>query len=139
MLTKLEIYKFILEWFDLITNQKIVDELIERLDENGFELKFPETTITDVEEFKNWYKTVKNQYFNQVHNVKNIDIEISKNQADIILTLNWEAHSRDVENPYSKKINCDVIQSWVIAKNKKTNKPIIKKYIVNYMNENKKE
>lgn len=138
MLNKIEIIKFVLEWFNLINNHEPIEKLIDKLDANGFELKFPEKTITNIDEFQNWYNTVTNKYFDQVHNVKNIDIEISEEKTDIILTLNWEARSWEPQSPYSNYLNCDVVQSWVLVKDYKKNKPAIKKYIVNYLKESKK-
>lgn len=137
MLNKIEIFEFILEWFSLINNHEPVRKLTDKLNADDFELKFPEKTITNTEEFCDWYNTVTNKYFDQVHNVKNIDIEISEEKADIILMLNWEARSWEPTNPYSCYTNCEIIQSWILVKDPSKNKPAIKKYIVNYLKEQK--
>lgn len=133
MLDKIEIIEFILEWFSLINNHESIEKLIDMLDTNGFELRFPEKTITGKEELEDWYNSVIHKYFDQVHNVKNVDIELSKGKADIILTLNWEARFWEAPNPYSNYLKCEVIQSWVLVKDPVKNKPKIKKYIVNYL------
>jgi hypothetical protein len=136
MLTKIEIYKFILEWFDALDNHKPINMLTEKLDENGFEIKFPDTTIQNLEELQNWYKSVKKDFYDEIHIIKNIDIEITEKQAEVILTLNWEARSRDIQEAYSKNMNCDIIQSWIMTENKE-NKPVIKQYTLNYIKEKK--
>lgn len=129
-LTKFEVKELIYYWFKKLTDHDPIEDILPMLDTNDLEMHFPDTKIKSEEEFRGWYQTVTNRFFDQVHELKMLDIEINGTTANIKLVVNWQARTWDPPQGYSKWEGVYVHQSWVIQRNKSTGKPVINRYIV---------
>lgn len=134
---KKDIYLFVRKWFHLITDHASVERLLAMLETEDLEMKFPEQTLVDTEDFKQWYQEVTNQFFDQVHDIKNIEVELDNDTAYLTILVNWRAHTWDPPDAYSNYIDSDAVQTWQIVKNE-AGELKIKKYIVEALKDNRK-
>lgn len=130
-LTQADIKKLIYTWFKKLTDHAPVEEMVEMLDENDLEMKFPEATLKGVDDFKEWYHTVTHKFFDQVHELKMLDITIDGPQATVSLVVNWQARSWDPPAGYSKWDGVYAHQTWTVVADHPGEQPaVIQRYSV---------
>ncbi|NJP05403.1 MAG: hypothetical protein HC837_07165 [Chloroflexaceae bacterium] len=130
MLTKWEVQSLVFEWFRELTMKSHVDTLLSMLSSDALEMKFPEETLTNYDDFKKWYHTVTHQFFNQVHDIKLIEIEFSQDQAEVNLIVHWENDTWQPPAAVSKHEAFDIYQTWVVKRDTNSGKPVIATYEV---------
>jgi hypothetical protein len=129
-MTKWDVTELVYSWFRKITAKAPVEELLSMLSSEGLEMKFPEETLKSYDDFKRWYSTVTHQFFNQVHEVKMLDVDVSGDKAAVKLIVNWQAETWNPPQPFSKREGFYVHQTWSVKKDQKTGKPVIATYLV---------
>ena len=130
------ILKFVREWFSRINNHEPVEDLLAMLAPDGFILQFPETTLSSEEAFRTWYREVTCKYFDQTHDVKQLQIASDEHAIEITLLVNWRAKSWEAPAAYSTLLNFDAIQTWRIDVLNGNRRPVIKRYKVVELIEN---
>jgi len=129
-MTEWDVKELVFSWFRKITSKVPVEELLSMLNSEELEMKFPEETLQSYDDFKKWYETVTNKFFNQVHEVKMLDVEVSGDKAAVKLIVNWQAETWEPPSPFSQRDGSYVHQSWIVKKDAKTGKPVITTYHV---------
>jgi hypothetical protein len=130
------ILKFIRDWFSQINNHGSVESLLAMLAPDGFMLQFPEATLNSEEAFRAWYQEVTSKYFDQNHDVKQLQIDRDEGGVEITLLVNWQAKTWESPAAYSTYLNFDAIQSWRIEALPRGHQPVIKRYTVVELIEN---
>lgn len=128
-MNKFEIISMMRTWFRHISDHEPVQKLIPMLDLKNLKMKFPEATLTTTEQFAGWYATVSEKFFNVEHILKQVDIKISGDKAEVFLVVNWKAETREPLQALSTKIDCDAYQEWIVVKGS-DGKPKISSYDV---------
>lgn len=128
-LTELEVKYLVYYWFKKLTDHAPVEDLIAMLNEKSLEMRFPEATLISINDFKDWYKTVIYKFFDQVHELKMLDIVIDNNQALVHLIVNWQARNWQAPQGYSEWQSVYAHQKWLVDKNAQ-GQLVITKYIV---------
>jgi hypothetical protein len=105
------------------------------LDPEGFEMHFPEADIRNQVEFVKWYSGVTEKFFDQKHDLKNIEIDINRDTADVSLYINWQAHTWKAPDAHSKFIDSDAFQTWQVVEDK-SGIAHIRRYIVEILEDN---
>ena len=129
-LTRFGVKKLVYTWFRKITDHAPVEEMIDMLDSSALEMTFPEATLKNTADFKEWYKTVIHKFFDQVHEVKMLDVELEGDTATVHLVVNWHALTWEPPAPYSKWEGVYAHQNWTVRKDRVSGKPVITKYYV---------
>jgi hypothetical protein len=129
-LTTFEVKELVYYWFKKLTDHEPIEEMLQMLNTKKLEMSFPDTAIRSEEDFRSWYKTVTNLFFDQVHELKMLDIVINGDKADVKLVVNWQARTWEPPAGYSKWEGVYAHQTWLIEKNSNTGKPVISTYIV---------
>ena len=129
-LTTWEVKELVFAWFRKITIKVPVEEMLVMLSSEALEMKFPEETLKSHDDFKKWYQTVTHQFFNQVHEVKVLDVDLNGDQATVNLIVNWQAETWTPPDPFSKWLGSYVQQTWQVKKDKNSEKVVIVKYDV---------
>lgn len=130
------ILKFVRQWFSLLNDHGPVESFLAMLAPDGFVLQFPEATLSGEEAFRAWYQKVTNKYFDQSHDVKQLQIDPGKDSIEITLLVNWRARTWEAPAAYSTCLDFDVIQSWRIKILPRDHQPVIKHYKVVELIEN---
>jgi len=129
-LTRHEVQNLVYTWFRKITVKVPVEEMLELLSPNDLQMKFPEETLRSHTDFKKWYQTVTNLFFDQVHDVKYLDIELDGDQAEVNLIVNWQARTWTAPEATSKWQGSYVRQHWIVRKENPAAGPTICTYEV---------
>ena len=86
--------------------------MISMLDTTDLEMKFPESTLKSEQDFRDWYKVVTNKFFDQVHEVKMLNVDVVDDAAAVHLVVNWQAKTWNPPEGYSRWNGAYVHQSW---------------------------
>lgn len=129
-LSTYKVKEFVYYWFKKLTDHAPMDELLSMLHTEDLLMKFPETVLQNENDFRKWYKTVTNKFFDQVHEIKMLEVSINGDTADVHLIVNWQARTWNPPDPYSKWEGVYAHQNWQVIKDRKTGKPVIRSYIV---------
>lgn len=129
-LTETEVKQLVDDWYLKLDVHAPVEELLPLLTDDSLEMKFPEATLHDRAEFKQWYEGVTHIFFNEVHKMKELKITTSKDQANIQLVVYWEADRWKPPAAKSERLAFDAAQRWVVKRLPNTKKPVIATYIV---------
>ncbi len=128
-LTTLDVNDLVYTWYKKLDVHAPVEELVPLLASENLEMIFPEATLTTIDGFKGWYKNVTNLFFDEIHNMKMLDIAIDGDKAVVKLIVNWQAKVWNPPAAKSKWLGFDAIQSWIVSKNA-DGKAVIQQYTV---------
>jgi SnoaL-like domain len=128
-LTDQEIDQLARKWYRALDVHVPVEELLPMLTPDGLTMVFPEATLHGIEEFKGWYKTVTNRFFDEVHEVKEVDSTLHGDHSDVKVVVNWQAKIWDPPEAKSKWLGFDAYQTWVVTR-AASGEVVITKYVV---------
>lgn len=129
-LTQDEVKKMVDDWYLKLDVHAPANEVLPLLADDGLEMRFPEATLKGKEAFTTWYDGVIRKFFDEVHDMKQLEIRCDGDRADVKLCVNWQAK---VWNPPAAKsiwLGFDAYQTWNVIRSPKTGKPVIQVYIV---------
>jgi hypothetical protein len=129
-LSEQEVKQVVTDWYQKLDVHAPVQELVPMLAEDGLEMRFPEATLRGEGEFKQWYATVTSKFFDEIHEMKQLEIRTAGDHADVKLVVNWQAHVWNPPDAKSRWIGFDAAQSWVVSRSATTGRPVIKTYVV---------
>ncbi len=129
-LTTLDVNELVYTWYKKLDVHAPVEEVVPLLVSKDLKMVFPESTLTTMDEFKDWYKTVTNLFFDEIHNMKMLNIDIDGDNCTVKLVVNWQAKIWNKPDAKSKWLGFDAIQTWIVVKDEKSGKAVIKEYIV---------
>lgn len=129
-LTESEIKQMAADWYRKLDVHVPLEEYIPLLAEQGLEMRFPEVTAYGFDAFKDWYERVINIFFDEVHTLKEVKVTSSGNEVTVKVVVKWEASIWNPPAPSSERIILDAYQTWIVERSAKTQKPVIKTYIV---------
>ncbi|HLC15236.1 MAG TPA: hypothetical protein VJL89_03300 [Thermodesulfovibrionia bacterium] len=134
-LTETEARQLVTDWYVKLDVHAPMVEILPLLDDEELEMQFPETILHGYVEFETqWYQRVIRTFFDEVHELKELNINISNDRADIKLVVKWEASIWNPPAAKSERIIMDASQTWVVKRSPKSQKPVIVNYIVNSLN-----
>jgi hypothetical protein len=136
MLVRTEILHLIRQWFRGLNDHAPVETMLNMLAPDGFEMKFPEGIIRTAQDFMTWHSDVTSKFFDQIHELKNIRIDINGDEADVTVYVNWIAHTWKAPDAYSGRLDFDAFQTWKVVK-AADGSIRIKRYVVDQMEDNK--
>lgn len=130
MLTFQEVNELVFRWYKKLDVHAPVEEVLPMLITEGLEMKFPEATLKSIDEFKEWYKTVTNKFFDEVHTLQLVNIDVNGDTAEVKVVVNWQAKIWNPPDAKSKWLGFDAYQTWVVKKEVSTDKAVIAVYAV---------
>jgi hypothetical protein len=126
--TEQQIKQFVDDWYLKLDVHAPVAEVLPLLS-SEIEMQLPETTLHGLDQFKTWYDRVIHTFFDEVHEMQKLDINIASDRADLELVVRWEASRWNAPAPQSDRLRFDAAQRWVI-KRSHLSEPAIVTYIV---------
>jgi hypothetical protein len=130
-------------WYRLLDQHAPVEEYLPLLSED-VQLVMPEATLDGIEAFTAWYQGgstkyalpgVVNQFFDEVHELKRVDISLDSGategdgHATVLIVVRWEAHRWAPRKARSDVLRFDAWQRWVVTRSAQ-GRPVIRQYIV---------
>ena len=130
-LTIAEVKQFVDHWFHSLDIHVPLETFLGMVEDEGIEFRFPEVTVTDKTGLTQWYKRVTSTFFNEVHQLVDLETTIDSNGATLNLMTHWQASTWNPPAPNSERINFMAGQTWLVRRSKTTGQPIVVRYIVN--------
>ena len=129
-LTQWEVQELVYEWFRKITIKEPVEQVLPLLASQGLEMQFPDTTMRSLDEFKKWYYDVTHLFFDQVHDIKFLAVDINGGEAQVNLIVNWQARTWTPPNWASDWQGAYVHQCWTVKRDPSSGRAVIAFYQV---------
>jgi hypothetical protein len=129
-LTKAEIKKLATDWYRKLDVHAPLAEVTPMLTSKGLEMKFPEATLRTPADFAGWYDRVTRIFFDEVHQLKEVDATITNVGADVKVVVHWEASVWNPPAANSQRIKMDAYQTWYVTRSPESDQPVIVRYTV---------
>jgi hypothetical protein len=130
-LTEDEVKNLVSEWYQKLDVHAPMVEILPLLDDEELTMQLPEVTLNGYSEFETqWYQRVIRTFFDEVHELKELNITFSGDRADISLVVKWKASIWNPPSAKSERIMLDAAQRLGVRRSPKTGKPVIFSYIV---------
>lgn len=129
-LSVLAVKQLVYEWFARLTDHAPLAEMEALLNVDRVEMTFPETTVNGQQEFRAWYDTVSHKFFDQVHELKMLHVEVAENLATVHLVVNWQARTWDPPQGFSDWVGAYADQVWTVEPHRETGVAAITTYRV---------
>jgi hypothetical protein len=136
-----DVRSFVYDWYRLLDRHAELNQYIPLLSGADAVMVFPEARLEGVDAFSAWYRGgsqkfnlpgVINQFFDEVHELKRVDVSLSGTggwRAEVLIVVKWEARRWKPPNPKSEYLAFDAWQRWVL-KLSPAGRPVIQQYIV---------
>ncbi len=129
-LTEAECKQFVDDWYQLLDVHAPVEDVLPLLADEELKLVFPEVTEYKHAGFRTWYEKVTNLFFDEVHNLVELNITPAGDHADVKLLVNWQCKIWNPPAAKSEWLGFNAGQTWVLKRSPKTEKPMIVTYTV---------
>jgi hypothetical protein len=128
--TAAEAEKLATQWYRKLDVHAPLEEVLPLLDQDDLEMQFPEATLRGTGEFEKWYDRVTNIFFDEVHTLKDVKTEPTKEGALVKVVVRWEASTWNPPEAASRRIRLDAYQTWLVTRSPSTGKAVIARYTV---------
>ncbi len=128
-LTNKNIKEMVVAWYKKLDVHAPMTEILPYLVDDGLKMVFPEATVEGWAGFEGWYQRVIRIFFDEVHTVKVCEAEISGDEAQVKIVVQWEASVWNAPEAKHQRIVLDAYQTWAVIANSE-GKPVVKTYIV---------
>lgn len=129
-LTEAEVKQLAADWYHKLDVHAPLIELLPMLAATGLEMRFPEATLRGLADFEKWYEGVIRIFFDEVHTLREVNVRLSEDRADVQVVVHWEASVWKAPAASSERIMLDAYQTWVVTRSAETGEPVIETYIV---------
>jgi hypothetical protein len=131
-LTEPAIKDLVNAWYHALDLHAPEFELLPMLSDGELEMRFPEATLRNLAEFELWYQGVIRIFFDEVHQMQELDIRVSDDgaRADVRLVVYWEASRWKPPARNSERLKIDAAQTWIVERSRTTGLPVIRTYVV---------
>ncbi|MBK8026165.1 MAG: hypothetical protein IPK19_33460 [Chloroflexi bacterium] len=131
-LTKQEIEAMVIDWYQGLDVHRAQVDMIKYIHSTELEMVFPEATLRTQAEFELWFQGVIRIFFDEVHTMQSLDIQVSEDgsKADVKLVVRWEASRWKAPAANSERLRFDAYQTWIIKRCPKSLAPAITLYVV---------
>jgi hypothetical protein len=87
------------------------------LADDHLNMKFPDAQIHDFTSFQRWYERVINLFFDEKHTIQKVDLHSNtRDQADLTMTVRWQANWWEPPAAQSKCVDLESTQSWTVRR-----------------------
>jgi hypothetical protein len=131
-LTNQEVKKLAADWYHKLDVHAPLVELLPMVAEDA-EMKFPEATLRGLADFEGWYERVIRLFFDEVHTLKQVDVKLNDDTADVKVVVRWEASVWNAPAAKSQRIKLDAYQTWVVKRSAISGAPVIATYTVDHL------
>jgi steroid delta-isomerase-like uncharacterized protein len=116
-------------WYQLLDVHAPETDLVPLLSKSGLEMQFPEGLLHGIEDFRRWYETVTHTFFDEKHVVKEVNVTLAGDRAEVNLIVNWQARRWRPPIAQTDWLGFDAYQRWTVILNA-AGQPVIVSYIV---------
>ncbi|GGJ52168.1 hypothetical protein [Deinococcus roseus] len=121
--------KLVKDWYEKLDVHAPMVEVLPLLVDSGLEMQFPEATLYSLADFEGWYQGVIRLFFDEVHLLKKVEVNLQEDRAEVDIIVQWEASFWKAPAAHSQRIVADAYQTWVVVPDSDGN-PRIQLYVV---------
>jgi hypothetical protein len=129
-LTAAEVQALAANWYRKLDVHAPLTELLPMLSDQDLEMQFPEATLHGRAEFEAWYEGVIRIFFDEVHALKHVAVELQDDEAHVQIVVHWEASTWKAPAASSQRIKLDAYQTWTVRRSPESGRPVIAVYTV---------
>lgn len=120
------------DWYRKLDVHAPMLEVVPMLSQDGdLEMRFPEATLRGLNEFERWYQGVIRVFFDEAHQVKEVESVIRDDgTADVKIVVHWEASRWTPPAEQSDRLEMDAFQTWNVKYSERAGGPVITRYVV---------
>ncbi|PYE54804.1 hypothetical protein [Deinococcus yavapaiensis] len=132
-LTDAEVRAMVDAWYKGLDVHAPAEDMTPFVHETDLQMRFPEATLTTVEEFRGWYEGVIRIFFDEVHTLQKLDVNLNEDGSSALVNLvvYWEASRWKAPAAKSERLLMDADQTWEVRRSPASGQPVIAVYIVN--------
>ncbi|WP_437935925.1 hypothetical protein [Sorangium sp. So ce341] len=117
-------------WYEKLDAHAPVDELLPMLADEELELDLPEGTVRGHAGFKAWYDGVTRKFFDELHELVELRVQVAEAEAQVALVVNWQARVWTPPAANSRWLGFDAAQRWLVRRSPESGAPVIARYVV---------
>jgi ketosteroid isomerase-like protein len=111
-----DVRRLVQDWYDALDRHDPVEAILPYLVTEGLVMRFPEGTLRGVDDFRGWYETVTRKFFDEVHDLKKVEVRpTGPTTAVVLVVVNWQARVWNPPAAHSVWIGFDATQTWTVA------------------------
>ena len=129
-LTEREVKELATVWYQKLDVHAPLAELQAMVAQDDLEMKFPEATLRGPAEFAKWYEGVIRIFFDEVHRLKKVDVQLTPEGAKVDVVVHWEASVWKAPAAKSERIRLDAFQTWFVKRSESNDRAVISRYTV---------
>jgi hypothetical protein len=130
VLSATQVRQFVADWYKMLDVHAAPEDVLAALSDREFEMRVPEATMHSREEFKGWYEKVTRIFFDEVHTLRELNVDVSDSGAEVQLVVHWQAKKWDPPKANSDIIDMDAAQRWTVKADPTSGEPRVTLYIV---------
>lgn len=112
-------------WFTHLDEHAREVEFLPLLAEEGLSQMWPDYTVKSLGDFEGWYQRALRLFFDEVHTLKEFDVTVDGDRAQVKVVVNWQASTWTPGDPKSKRLDMDAYQTWGVIVSPKSGSPVI--------------
>lgn len=125
-----EVKRFVRAWYEKLDAHAPVEELLPMLADEDLVLELPEGTVRGHAGFKAWYDGVTRRFFDELHELVELRVELDEAEAHVTLVVNWQARVWTPPAASSRWLGFDAAQRWLVRRGADGGAPVIVRYLV---------
>jgi hypothetical protein len=129
-LTEAEVRELVEVWYKKLDVHAPMVECLPMLAEDELEMHFPEGMLKGQGAFEGWFQTVIRIFFDEIHTLKELNIDLDGDTANVKLVVNWQARRWKAPAANSEWLGFDAYQTWVVKRSAKSGRAVITNYVV---------
>ncbi|MFI0421853.1 hypothetical protein [Spongiactinospora sp. 9N601] len=103
-------------WYRALDRHDDIETLWDHLTGDDLTMVFPEGTSRGHGDFRKWYETVTNRFFDEQHTVTSVEVgPWHDGAATLKVVVNWQARIWDPPAARSEWIGFDAYQTWEVV------------------------
>ena len=126
--TRETIMQLLLKWYTGFDEHAPISSYQDLLVSQDLFIDLPPRPSTSFRDFSDWYLANNQKFFDGKHTLKDIQIDLGENQAQVVIDMNWTVRTWTPPEAKSLQLNLDMISYITIEKDAITGKPKIKNY-----------
>lgn len=126
MFSQAQVEHFAQIWFGMLNRHDPVEQLLPLVSAGELEMAFPERTLRNHTDFREWYAAVGQNFRDQDHTVEKLQISEERDGTGVDVVVVWKA----IQTADGARIVMRATQKWLLGRSENSDSPVIVRYHV---------
>lgn len=114
-----DIKRFAAAWYQALDRHAPAEECYRLLADEGLRMQFPDGDLRDFSSFQQWYERVTGLYFDETHEVQEVEVTLEGDEAEVRIVVGWQASWFEPPAAKSRRLSLDATQRWRVRRSTK--------------------